>query len=186
MVEFIKKMIREHLVLTVLIVALAPFTTLSVVSLFFSSDREIIYELNAVFSQCGLSKIPGKDCAAIYEFIIGNTGAREETVRLAWPFDLSVWERGQQVLNIAADQPRDHDPQLACETTVAQSECVIENFAPGTLMIMKFSCLACSGHEIGMLEGKPVAVQTTATISHGDPRVTIVFRRLQNVLNLFL
>ena len=76
MTEFIKKMIREHLVLTVLIGVLAPFTTLSLVSLLFASEREIVYALNEVFTYCGLSKIPGKDCIAIYEFIIGNTGMR--------------------------------------------------------------------------------------------------------------
>ena len=184
--KFIKKMIREHVVLAVCIGVLAPFTTLSVISLFFSSDREIVYVLNEVFSRCGISKIPGKDCTAIYEFIIGNTGTREETVRLVWPFNLSVWDRGQQILNIAADQPRGRDPQLACETTVAQSTCLIENFAAGALLIIKLSCLACNGHEIGMMEGKPVAVQTIAKISHGDPRVTTVFRRLQDLLNLFL
>ena len=88
MVEFIKKMIREHLVLTVLTGVLAPVATFSVVSLFFAAEREIVYELNAVFTQCGLSKIPGKDCTALYELIIGNTGTREESVRLVWPFDL--------------------------------------------------------------------------------------------------
>jgi len=186
MVEFIKKSLREHLVLTVLIGVLAPFTTLSLVSLFFASEREIVYVLNEVFSQCGLSKIPGRDCTAIYEFIIGNTGEQEETVRLVWPFDLSPWERGQQVLNIAADQSRGHDPQIACETSGTQSECVMENFAPGALVIMKFSCMACSGHDTGMMEEKTVAVETEAAVAHGDPRVTTVFRRLQNLLNLFL
>jgi hypothetical protein len=170
----------------VLIGVLAPFTTFSLVSLFFASEREIVYVLNKVFTQCGLSKIPGKDCTAIYELIIGNTGTREETVRIVWPFDLSAWDRGQQVLNIAADQPRGHDPQLACETSGTQSECIMENFAPGALVIMKFSCLACSGHETGMMEEKTVTVETTAAIAHGDPRVTTVFRRLQNLLNIFL
>lgn len=186
MLEFIKRSVREHLVLSVLIVVLAPFATFSVVSLFFASEREIVYELNAVFTQCGLSKIPGKDCTALYELIIGNTGAREETVRLVWPFDLSPWERGQLVLNIAADQPRGHDPQIACETSGTQSACVMENFAPGTLVIMKFTCMACSGHDTGMMEEKVLAVETEADIARGDPRVTIVFRRLQNLLNIFM
>ena len=66
MLEFIKRSLHEHLVLSVLIVVLAPFATYSVVSLFFASEREIVYELNAVFTQCGLSKIPGKDCTALY------------------------------------------------------------------------------------------------------------------------
>ena len=83
MLEFIKKMLREHLVLTVLILVLAPFTTLSLASLFFASDREIVYTMNKVFANCGLSGIPERDCVALYEIIIGNTGMREETVRAA-------------------------------------------------------------------------------------------------------
>ena len=186
MVEFIKKMIREHLVLTVLIGVLAPFATLSIVSLFFASDREIVYELHKVFAYCGLSRIPGKDCTAVYEVIIGNTGIKDETVRLVWHFDLSTWERGQRILNISADQPRGHDPELGCDTSGAKSECVLKNFAPGALVIMKFTCLACSSQVVSIMEDKPVAVQTEASIAHGDPRVTIVFRRLLNLLNLFL
>ena len=186
MVEFIKKMIREHLVLTVLTGVLAPVATFSVVSLFFAAEREIVYELNAVFTQCGLSKIPGKDCTALYELIIGNTGTREESVRLVWPFDLSPWERGQRVLNIAADEPRGRDPQIACQTSGIRSACVMENFAPGAVVIMKFTCFACSGHDTGMMEEKPVDVETEAPVVHGDPRVTTVFRRLQNFLKLFL
>jgi len=186
MLEFIKRSLHEHLVLSVLIVVLAPFATYSVVSLFFASEREIVYELNAVFTQCGLSKIPGKDCTALYELIIGNTGTREEKVRLVWPFDLSPWERGQRVLNIAADQPRGHDPQIACETSGTRSECVMENFAPDALVIMKFTCFACSGHDTGLMEEKTVTVETEADVAQGDPRVTAVFRRLQNLLNLFL
>ena len=186
MLKFIKKSLREHLVLTVVIGVLAPFTTFSAVSLFFASEREIVYELNEIFSQCGLSKIPGKDCTALYELIIGNTGVQEETVRLVWPFDLSPWERGQKVLNIAADQPRAHDPQIICQTSGTQGECVMDNFAPGALVIMKFSCLACSGHDAGTMEGKPVVVETTASVAHGDPRVNTLFRRMQNFLNLFL
>ena len=186
MVEFIKKALREHLVLTVLIGILAPFTTLSLISLFFASEREIVYEFNEVFTYCGLSRTPGNDCTALYELIFGNTGLQEETVRLVWPFDLSPWEREQQVLNIAADQPRGHDPRIACETSGTQSECIMENFAPGALVILKFSCLACSGHDTGMMEEKTVAIETGAAVAHGDPRVTTVFRRLQNLLHLFL
>lgn len=186
MLEFIKRSLREHLVLTVVIGVLAPFTTLSVASLLFASEREIVYELNEIFIQCGLSKIPGKDCTALYEFIIGNTGVQEETVRLVWPFDLSPWNREQKVLNIAADQPRDHDPRITWQTSGTRSECILENFAPGALVIMKFSCLACSGHDAGTMKGTTIAVETEAAVARGDPRVTTMSRRLQNLLNLFL
>jgi len=185
MMEFIKKMVSEHLVLSVLIGILAPFTTISLVSLFFASEREIVYELHEVVTYCALSGTPGKNCVATYELIIGNMGEKEETVRLVWPFDLSPWERDQQVMNIAADQPRPHDPGIACETSGSQSECIMENFAPGALVIMKFSCLACSGSDIGMLEEKKVSLETGANVAHGDPRVTTVVRRLQNLLSLF-
>lgn len=186
MLEFIKKMLREHLVLSVLILVLAPFTTLSLASLFFASDREIVYTMNKVFANCGLSGIPERDCVALYEIIIGNTGMQDETVRLVWDFDLSAWERGQQILNISADRPRGHDPVLACKTSEFHSECGMEKFAPGALVIMKITCLACSSQTIGRMEDKPVAVQTAAHMARGDPRVTIVFRRLQNLMNLFI
>jgi hypothetical protein len=173
-------------VLTVLIGILAPFTTFSLVSLLFASDREIVYALNQVVSTCLLSGTPGKNCVAIYELVIGNTGTQEEKVHLTWPFDLSPWKRGQQILNIAADQPRRHDPRISCDTSESQSECYLEEFAPGALVIMKFTCMACSGNDIGMLEEKKVSLETDAKISHGDPRVTTVVRRLENFLNLFL
>jgi len=184
--EFIKKSLREHLVLALLIVVLLPFTGLSVFSLFYSSSREIVYDQNKVLEYCAHAGTPGKNCTALYEIIIGNTGSQEETVRLAWPFDLSAWERGQKILNIAADEPREHDPRLACETSPTQSACTLDNFAPGTLVIMKFTCLACSGLEVGRMEGKPVAVESTAKIAHGDPRVNTIFRRFENLLSIFL
>ena len=186
MTKFIKDSLREHMVLAVFTGILAPFTAISLVSLFFASEREIVYELNEVVTYCTLSGTPGKNCVALYELIIGNTGGQEETVRLIWPFDLSPWEREQQVLNIAADQPRSHDPGVACDISESQSECVMENFAPGALVIMKFSCLACSGNDIGMLEENKVSLETGASVAHGDPRVTTVVRRLENFLNLFL
>ncbi|MGH8120363.1 MAG: hypothetical protein ACRESK_07095, partial [Gammaproteobacteria bacterium] len=165
---------------------LLPFTGLSIFSLLFSSAREIVYEQNKVFEYCTPSGTSGNNCTALHEIIIGNTGTEMETVRLVWPFDLSLWERGQKILNIAADEPRNHDPEITCETSRTQSVCVLEDFATGTLVIMKFSCLACSGREIGLMEGKAVAVETIAPVAQGDPRVNILFRRLQKFLNLFL
>ena len=184
--EFIKKALREHLVLVLLVLVLLPFTGLSVFSLFFSSAREIVYEQNKIFEFCAPSGTPGKSCTALYEFIIGNTGSRKETIRLAWPFDLTTWERRQKIMNIAADQPREHDPRLACDTSPTQSACVLSDIAPGTLVIMKFTCFACSNLDIGRMDEKPVAVETTAKIAHGDPRVNTIFRRFQNLLSIFL
>lgn len=186
MLEYLKKVLGEHLIIVVLIVVLAPFTTISVVSLFFAREHEIVYDLRKVYAECGFAGTPEKDCVARYEMVIGNTGLQEEPVRLVWPFDISVWDRDQQVLNIAADNPRGQDPHLTCETRIEQSTCVIENFAPGSMLVLKFTCLGCSSQDSGMLEEKPVNVETEATVSRGDPRVTSFLRRLQNLLNVII
>lgn len=186
MIEFIRKFLREHLVLSVLIIVLAPFTTLSVFSLFFASDREVVYDAHMVSSHCGLSNIPGKDCAGIYNVIIGNTGTQEEIVQISWPLDLIHWQTDKKIMNIAADDPRTHDPVFTCDMTETYSKCVINKFAPGALMIIKLVCYACSSRDLDRLENTPVEIQTVAVLSYGDPRVTAVMRRIQILLNFIL
>lgn len=181
MLEQAWKYLRMHPVLYVLITILIPFGTASIVSLLISSDREIIYETSLV-SHCGLSNVPDKDCVGLYHITLGNTGTRAESMLLTWPFDLSGWQRGHNILNIAADSPRANDPVVDCKMMESATACTIDQFAPGAMLIMDWTCYACGGMDLEKLEEMPVNLQSSATIAYGDPRVTILFRRLQALL----
>ena len=186
MIESIKKIIQKYLLLSRITAILVPVTILTAIFLFIYSNREIVYKTD-INSKCGLSGSRGKDCAGVYHIIIGNTGAREEKVRLLWPRDLSAWGNADfRIMNITADRPRAHDPVCKCAITGIERVCAINNFAPGTLVIMEFECYACSKEEISRLVDTPVTVQTEANTLHGDPRITTLFWRMQNLLNVFM
>jgi hypothetical protein len=86
------------------------------------------------------------------------------------------------VLNIAADEPRTHDPVVICESSVEQTECSVERLAPGTLLILRFTCMPCRGTEVATLgEGQP-EIRAVARVYRGDPRVSAIVRRLQVLL----
>ena len=179
----ILKLIREHLVIVILIVVLTPLTGISIASLFFAREREIVYEAYMMVSQCLEGGIPGQNCVGIYQVNIGNTGEHEESARLSWPMDLANWKIDHQISNISADAPRSHDPEVKCDMSGSPGICEIEQFAPGTFVEIKLVCYNCSGHEVSQLEEVPVAVDSDAVISKGNPRVSILVRRLQVLLS---
>lgn len=180
----ILKLVREHLVIVVLIVVLTPLTGITIVSLFFSRDREIVYEAYMTVSQCLQTGTPGQNCVGIYQVNIGNIGEEEESVLFSWPMDLSRWITAKKVRNIAADTPREHDPVVNCEMSENSGECKIDQFAPGTLLEMQLVCYQCAEEEVRQLKDLQVDVTSSSpVISTGNPQLSILFRRLQVLLS---
>ena len=75
---------------------------------------------------------------------------------------------------------------LGCAMMEARQECTIEQFVPGALLFLTLQCRGCSEGEIEMLAGTPLEIHTDAHVSYGDPRVTLLFRRLQSLIRLFI
>ena len=178
------QLVREHVIIVLLIIILTPLTGITIASLFFSRDHEIVYEAYMMVSQCLQSGTPGQNCVGIYQVNIGNTGVHEESVRLSWPMDLAMWKTDWKIQNIAADEPRKHDPVVKCEMSDESGQCVIEQFAPGTFVEIQLVCYNCSGNEVSQLEELPVDVTSSSpVISRGNPKVSILVRRLQVMLS---
>ena len=180
----ILKLVREHLIIVVLIVVLTPLTGITIASLFFSREREIVYEAYMMVSQCLQSGVPGENCVGIYQVNIGNTGEHEESAHLSWPMDLAKWKTDWKIQNIAADAPRSYDPVVNCDMSENPGECTIEQFAPGTFVEIQLVCYNCSGNEVSQLEELPVDITSSSpVISRGNPKVSILVRRLQVLLS---
>lgn len=124
-------------------------------------------------------------CVARMELNIGNTGETEETVTFRWPHFAGGWAGGHDVFNISADRRRSHDPVVHCRDKKGQRECVIDQLAAGTLIVMHLDCYQCNSHEVDLLRTTPLEVRTDAHAVHGDPRVTLLLRRLMSLAQLF-
>jgi hypothetical protein len=174
------KLIREHAWLAVMAAIGLLVGADYAASLLFAPARAVMHDGRLVFFDCN---VPGdKPCVADYEYMLGNTGRQEESVVAAWPVDLDGWSRGQRVLNISADEPRAHDPEVNCKSSAELTECNIERLAPGTLLILNFRCMPCHGSEVATLgEGQP-EIRSVARVYRGDPRVSAIVRRLQVLL----
>jgi hypothetical protein len=174
------KLIRKHATLVIVGAAALVAGWEYAASLLFAPERAIMHDGRLVFADCELAGAePGRGCVAEYEFMLANTGRREERVVATWPAAIGRWSLQERVQNIAADEPRSHDPVVACSAAAGQSECIVDRFAPGTLLILRFRCLPCGGGEIaGLGEARP-GIQTEARVYRGDPRVSALVRRLQ-------
>ena len=180
----ILKLVREHLVIVLLIIILTPLTGITIASLFFARDREIVYEAYMMVSQCLQTGTPGQNCVGIYQVNIGNTGEQEESVLLSWPMDLARWKTDWKIQNIAADAPRSHDPVVECEMSEEPGECTIDQFAPGTFVEVQLVCYNCAEEEVQQLKELQVDVTSSSpVISRGNPQVSILVRRLQVLLS---
>lgn len=186
MLEFLRDSYRNRSILTIAITSLVVLGFLSTLAMLFPFNREIFYEQHPVFSTC--MRTAGKEtttCAARMELQVGNTGNSEESVTLVWPRYEGGWTSGHKVLNISADRRRSHDPEIHCEVDGDRQECDITRFAAGTLVVMHMDCYQCGKHEIKLLHETPLQVQTGARVFQGDPRVTVLFRRLTALAQLF-
>jgi hypothetical protein len=182
--EFLHGPFSEHPIRGTLIIAFAAAGFISLIAMFFPYSREIVYDMHAVFATC-LTRGGTKNCAARMELIIGNTGDREESVTLVWPRFEGAWTSGHNVFNISADRPRDHNPDIQCTAMAGRQECSISRFAPGTLVILRMDCLQCSSSEVRLLDETPLEIMADAHVAYGDPRVTVMFRRLLALVQLF-
>lgn len=174
------KFLRNHIALAVialLLVTTGLYTLLP-------SGREVFYEMHPVFTLCRPAA-GGTACAARMEVNVGNTGEAEESVTLAWPHFEGGWTSGYDFFDISADRPRSHDPVVSCETSGGRRACAIDRFAPGALMVMHIDCIQCSKREVRLLQKTPLEIHTEARAVRGNPRVTLLLRRLTAFAQLF-
>lgn len=168
---------RSNLVLMIMVAIPITF-------LVFSHGSEIVYNEHPVFTMCNLAGAPkGKDCIGSYEILLGNTGSEVETIHLKWPVAVANWERSLHIQNIAADEPRERDPELACDKHADVFECVLEQFSPGTLLTLYMRCMPCGGKDIEMMNGKPANLETSARLYQGNPRNKVFFRRVYQMIS---
>ena len=187
MLDFLRTYFRNHAVLAITVLALVTLGLFSTIAVLFPSSREIFYEMHPVFTMCmpSTNKSGTATCVARMELNIGNTGDTEESVTLVWPHFEGGWSSGHNVLNISADRRRSHDPVVDCEVKDGKQECVFDRFSAGALIVMHMDCYQCNSQEIGLLRETPLEVSTDAHAVYGDPRVTLLLRRLMALAQLF-
>ena len=176
MLEFL----RNHIALAVIALVLVTTGLYTLLP----SSREVFYEMHPVFTLCRPAT-GGTTCAARMELNIGNTGNTEESVSLVWPHFEGGWTSGNDFFDISADRPRGRDPEVNCDTSGGRRECDIERFAAGALVVMHIDCIQCSKREVRLLQKTPLEIQTDARAVYGNPRVTLLLRRLTAFAQLF-
>ena len=185
MFEFLRDNYRNHSILTIIVMSLLVLGFLSTLAMLFPFNREIFYAQHPVFSTCMPAAGKGtRTCVARMELQVGNTGNTEETITFIWPHYEGSWTSSHRVLNISADRRRSHDPEVHCEVNEQQQECTITRFAAGTLIVMHMDCYQCDQREIKILQDTPLQIRTEAHAFYGDPRVTLLFRRLTALAQL--
>ncbi len=178
---------REHIILFVLAVCMVPLGAVSAMSLLIGIGSEVVYEERPIFTMCNLRGAPeGKDCVGSYELSIGNTGHNNESLKMLWPATVGNWSHSHQIMNIAADEPREKDPTFKCMKSEEAFECNLQEFTPGALVIIKMSCLGCSNKDMDIINGKTIKLETDADLYKGNPRVSVFWRRIHGFFGWFL
>lgn len=166
--------------------SLLPLALLLVVAIFWQPQREILWNGSWIIKTC--LKLPAQgssSCIGQYELSIANTGKRSERLTVEWPSSLDGWSAEGRVLNLSADFPRANDPEYRCDWSAGQAACSIENFAPGTLLVLKIHCSMCEWSELESLDRLAPVLVSEAKVHRSDPRSTYLFRRLRLLLGLF-
>ena len=184
MLEFLRESFRNHFGLTLIAAVLITLGLFTTVSTLLPSSREIFYEMHPVFTLCRPAS-GSSTCVARMELNIGNTGETEESVNLVWPQFKGGWTSGKDIFDISADRPRGHDPVVNCAATDGRQECDIDRFAAGTLIVMHIDCTRCNRRQVKLLQETPLEIHTGAHAVYGNPRDTLLWRRLMAFAQLF-
>jgi len=165
---------------------LLPMALLLVLAIFWQPQREILWNGSWVLKTC--LKLPtqkSSSCIGQYELSIANTGKRSERVRVEWPLSLDGWSAEGRVLDLSADFRRANDPEYRCDWAAGHAACSIEEFAPGTLLVLNIHCFTCAWSELESLDQQAPVLVSEASVHRSDPRSTYLFRRLRLLLGLF-
>ena len=182
---WLQGLLREHLAGAVLLLLCLPFSVISVVALLWTSSHEVLWHGGWVFRQCGIDgTAAGRDCVAGYELALGNSGSGEEELGIEWPVDVRDWTFDHRVLDLDGASDRANDPEVQCARDADAMYCTVARFAPGTLLLLRLRCLQCGHAALDRIESTVPVVLSTATVHQGDPRATVLFRRLGVLLRL--
>jgi hypothetical protein len=184
--DFLRRVFGGKLVAAGLLILLIPVSAISVISIFWQPEHEVLWHGSWLINNCNiLQSQDGSKCIGQYELSVANTGDQPELVQIRWPLDLGHWSVDQKVLNLSADRKRLNDPDIACDWHAAEAKCSIKDFAAGTLLLITLRCLSCERAALEFLSSHPPTIISDAKVYESDPRGTLLFRRLFFFLSFF-
>jgi hypothetical protein len=174
--------IRQHLGFALLIRIGLPVIVLGlpILAVIASSDNEVSYSVNTVFSLCNSFGKPLKgvtldNCATWFDFKLANTGDNlQPLVEFSIPVGTAALS-DVQILHLVASNEK--IPKIAVQTTDLPGEYRIRELPPNVLVTVR---LSTSGREQarGLKEGQGVEVRANGRVINVDPHAAVVIRML--------
>ena len=163
----------------VVLLILALLFGTNVTSIFFQSNKEIVYEYEITYSMCMESS---SLCAYGAELQLANTG-KVSLSNIAVeiqniPREVKIDTR---VLNLSASNPRKNDPSIQVNIMASEHEILIDDLSPGALVEAKFTG-SVEPDKLEVLKGVGVNVVSDGEIIEGDPHGTALGRMLSPLL----
>ena len=147
----------------------------SIKSLIFNSDKEIVYDFSAPRAICSKE---ATSCIYIGEFELANTGIETlESVSIDFGEMPEGISGSLKVLNLNAGNPREFDPKISNINFKKGGVIEINNFAPGTYIELSHSGWIPAQQKELLVNFSP-KVNAKAAILQGDPRGTELVRLL--------
>ena len=174
--------IRRHLGLALLIRIGLPVIVLGlpVLAVIASSDDEVCYSVNAVFSLCNSIGKPLKGasldkCATWFDFKLANTGDNPQpSVKFSAPAGTAALS-DVHVLHLVASNEK--IPKIEVQTTDLPGEYRVSELPPNVLVTVR---LTTTGVEQArrLKEGQGVEVRANGRVINVDPHAAVVIRML--------
>jgi hypothetical protein len=174
--------IRQRLGLALLIRIGLPVIVLGlpILAVIASSDNEVSYSVNTVFSLCNsfgkpLKGVTRDNCATWFDFKLANTGDKlQPLVEFNVPVGTAALS-DVQILHLVASNEK--IPEITVQTTDLPGTYRIRELPPNVLVTAR---LSTSGLEQarGLKEGQGVEVRASGRVINVDPHAAVVVRML--------
>ncbi|MGD2130791.1 MAG: hypothetical protein PVJ33_15930 [Lysobacterales bacterium] len=140
------------------------------VAVFSKGAYEIIYRYDETVRAC-----MERYCVYGAELSIANTGDRDQELVVVEIAGVPGGLRGShRILNLSAAEPRSGDPEISWRQENGVSRLEIGKFAPGTLVLAKFSGVYPAEQQTA--EQPTVEVKVKGRVIEGDPRAITLGR----------
>jgi len=141
----------------------------SLKSIFFGSDKEIIYNYSTVVFLCLKDS---EICAYSSELKLANTGLEKLTdISVNFSDIPSTLSASLSVRDLNAGKPRDTDPNIYNYDLTDGNSIKMSNLTPGTMVVVKFSG-SVPINKKNLLTELGINVESNANVINADPQGT--------------
>ena len=175
----LKRLIKSKSRILILIFVLTLAFNTSIRTIFFPSNKEIIYDYKTTMLFCP----ENQNCSYFGKLSLANTGSKPlNDIRISILNIPKSIRSSASTLNLSSAEPRSNDPLIKDNHSKQNRMITINELSPGALVVIEFTGRAVSKEYKLTLQDASASVQADAKIFNASPRGTKISRLFSMLL----